>query len=587
VAKDRKIPLASRLLPRFFAPTKLPSGDRPLFNYQRIWRNAILGMAVVTILPLVVLTLFNMYQYEKTMQAEMAFPVTRLVSDTRSAMSSFLQERTSALDFILHDNSFEEVSDQRRLGELFANMNDSFGGFVDLGVIDESGIQLAYVGPYDLRGRDYSGQNWFGQVQDRGVFVSEVFKGYRHIPHFVIAASQSKEGGGFYVIRATFDAEQMTRRIRSLDTRPGTDVFLINSEGILQTDSAHFGGTLDRYALDVPPTTRSVKFREVTAPDGSRLVMGWTSIPGTPFVLVAMSHARDLLSGWWKLRGSLAYFLILSAVIILVVVIAVVTYLVERVYEADLRRTITLRNMEHTNKMASIGRLAAGVAHEINNPLAIIAEKAGLMRDLIATQGAQVSTGKLSDLADSVLRSVERCSNITHRLLGFAKHVEVDFKPLDTREVVREVLELLGKEAEYRNIKVTLEADDDLPTIRSDRGQLQQVLLNIINNAFAAVDDGGAIDLSIEAYRKNRIAITVTDNGTGISQSDLKRIFEPFFTTKKEKGTGLGLSITYGLVQKLGGEIRVKSEEGVGTTFTVLLPLEPPENQPTREGEDT
>jgi signal transduction histidine kinase len=562
-------------VPAFFKQVTPLAGDRPLFDYRRVWRNAVLGMATVTILPLAILTVINVYQYEKTMIGEMEFPVTRLVSDTRSTMSAFLTERKSALDFIVRDNTYDELADHATLADIFGNMNLSFGGFVDLGVIDEEGIQTSYVGPYDLGGKDYSGQNWFEQVREKGYYISEVFRGYRNVPHFVIAARQELSTGSFYVIRATIDAEQLTRTINSLDTRPGTDVFVINARGVLQTDSARFGHALTSSMTSAPPPSDKVVVTEVTSASGERLVRGHVSIPDTSFILVVTSHARDLLSGWWKLRGTSGSVLLVSALIIFVVVIAVVTYLVESVYEADLRRTMTLHNMEHTNKMASIGRLAAGVAHEINNPLAIIGEKVGLMRDLMESHGSEVSEEKLLTLVDSVLRAVDRCSNITHRLLGFAKHVDVKIEPLDLEATVLEVLEMLGREAEYRNISVTTNVDEDLPRIRSDKGQLQQVMLNIINNAFAAVSDGGSITLELFRYRKDRVSITVTDDGCGISENDLQRIFEPFFSTKKEKGTGLGLSISYGLVQKLKGEIRVQSKPGEGTRFTILLPENP------------
>jgi signal transduction histidine kinase len=114
---------------------------------------------------------------------------------------------------------------------------------------------------------------------------------------------------------------------------------------------------------------------------------------------------------------------------------------------------------------------------------------------------------------------------------------------------------------------------EDLPTIESDRGQLQQVFLNILSNAIAAVDDGGRIDISAKLEDEDTVAITIADNGPGIPEEHLKRIFEPFFSTKAEYGTGLGLSITFGLVEKLGGRIDVQSEVGHGASFTVRLPV--------------
>jgi signal transduction histidine kinase len=151
--------------------------------------------------------------------------------------------------------------------------------------------------------------------------------------------------------------------------------------------------------------------------------------------------------------------------------------------------------------------------------------------------------------------------------------MDIQSETIDLENLLKEVLGFLEKEAEYRDVTVTFEVEPELPTIVSDRGQLQQVFLNILNNAFAAVGDGGMIAIEMVREGGDRVAVTVADNGVGIPKEHIQRIFEPFFTTKKGSGTGLGLSITYGIVRKLGGEIRVESEQSQGTSFTVSLPI--------------
>jgi signal transduction histidine kinase len=151
--------------------------------------------------------------------------------------------------------------------------------------------------------------------------------------------------------------------------------------------------------------------------------------------------------------------------------------------------------------------------------------------------------------------------------------MDIQSETIDLENLLKEVLGFLEKEAEYRDVTVTFEVEPELPTIVSDRGQLQQVFLNILNNAFAAVGDGGMIAIEMVRESGDRVAVTVADNGVGIPKEHIQRIFEPFFTTKKGSGTGLGLSITYGIVRKLGGEIRVESEQSQGTSFTVSLPI--------------
>jgi signal transduction histidine kinase len=251
---------------------------------------------------------------------------------------------------------------------------------------------------------------------------------------------------------------------------------------------------------------------------------------------------------------------------------------VNNLHLADQRRVTTLHQVEYANKLASIGRLSAGVAHEINNPLAIINEKAGLIKDIFSFKPEYAQDRKLIGLIDGVIASVERCAVITRRLLGFARHMAVSIEPIAVKALIEDVLGFLRKEAEYRSIEVEVKVPEKIPIFVSDRGKLQQILLNLINNAFAALSDGGRLQVEARLAGSKAVAIDVIDNGSGIAPGDLDRIFEPFFSTRTcSGGTGLGLSITYGLVQELGGTLQVASRVGEGSIFTVTLPLEMPQ----------
>jgi len=400
-----------------------------------------------------------------------------------------------------------------------------------------------------------------------------VFAGFRDIPHFVIAVKHEHDDGEFEILRATIDTDRFNALFGSLDLRPFTDAFLINHKGILQTPSRLHGGTLEKINLPVPPITTRTQVQQIQGPQEQPLIMGYAYIEETPFIFLVLKQEKELMKHVAKLRKNLSLFLAISIGLILLVILGAATHLVGRIYEADFKRTSALHKIEHTNKMASIGRLAAGVAHEINNPLAIINEKAGLLKDLLSRPISPRQRDKFVGLVDSIICSVDRCSTITRRLLGFARHIDVRLEPIDLAQLIQEVLGLMGKEAEYRNMTVNMHGAENMPIIQSDQGRLQQVFLNVINNAFAAVEDGGKIDIMLKHEAPEEVTITITDNGCGIPPENLVTIFEPFFSTKGEKGTGLGLSITYGLVQKLGGHISVESEIDKGTNFTITLPV--------------
>jgi two-component system NtrC family sensor kinase len=248
---------------------------------------------------------------------------------------------------------------------------------------------------------------------------------------------------------------------------------------------------------------------------------------------------------------------------------------VNRMKLSDAEREEAMTQSEHAGKMASIGRLAAGVAHEINNPLAIINEKAGLMKDLLERQGNTAQQkDKFLALINGISDSVTRCRTITHRLLGFSRRMEISQDAIDINDTIQEVIGFIEKEIRYRDIRLELDLQKDLPKVITDRGQVQQVVLNIINNAIDAVKENGHIKVSTYLKDKKSVGVVIKDNGSGIPREIMKHIFEPFYSTKeKGKGTGLGLSISYGIIKKLGGTILVESKENQGTTFTVEIPI--------------
>jgi len=233
--------------------------------------------------------------------------------------------------------------------------------------------------------------------------------------------------------------------------------------------------------------------------------------------------------------------------------------------------------MMQESKMAALGKMAAGIAHEINNPLAVISEQAGWIKDLLRAQDLSQSPN-LQELADTVNKieyHINRAKTVTHRLLGFARRMEPVTEKVNISKVLDDTIEFLGNEARYRNIEVHTDYASDVPMTTSDSSQLQQVFLNILNNAIDAIGKDGEISIKTKFIPDNHeIAIEISDNGPGIPKEMMNKVFDPFFTTKEVgKGTGLGLSISYSIIEKLKGRMLVASEEGQGTTFTIYLPV--------------
>jgi two-component system NtrC family sensor kinase len=533
-------------------------------------------MAVVTLVPLLLMAAINFAEFQSNMAREVQNPLRVLLGKTRNTVDLFLAERASTVAFIAQAYNYQELSDEKKLGRIFRVMRKEFEGFVDLGVIDAHGRQVSYVGPYDLKGRDYSAQDWFAKVRAGGLYVSDVFLGFRNLPHVVIAVQHTTEDGESWVVRATLDTRQFDKIIAAMGLEPGSDAFLVNRKGVLQTASSLYGNVLERCPLPLPPVSYESQVTPVTDPAGRDIYLAYAYFPNNDFVVMAAKPRLGALSAWYNLRGDLLLIFLTGVVAIFFVVSRFTGLLLNRMRASEERRALAFRQVEHAQKLSSIGRLAAGVAHEINNPLAIINEKAGLMKDLLGLQADFPNKNKFSLQVEAILRAVDRCRGITHRMLGFARRMDVKIEGLDLNEVIQETAGFLAREAEHRDVTLTLDLDKGLGRIESDRGQLQQVILNILNNALAAIPASGTIVVKSWNEDAGNVGFSIADNGCGMSEDTLKCIFEPFFTTKKGKGTGLGLSITYGIIKRLGGDVTVSSKVGEGSSFTVTLPVMAP-----------
>lgn len=559
-------------------PESLVASEHQL-NYRRIWKASILTAGGVAIVPLIIMTVVDYNLSQQTITSEFLLRAARIVSNTRRSIGFFMTERRSALEFIVRDNRMETLLEADRLNEILVNLKQSFGGgFMDLGVIDQNGFQRTYVGPFNLAGKQYADQPWFRQVAERGVYISDVFLGYRNLPHLVVAVRGWASDGSFYILRASLGIEPFERLLSEMELSGQGDAFIINQQGILQTSSRYHGRVLEPIALPVPKYSDHTEVLEIRNARGEPLIMGYRFLEETPFILMIVKKRAELLAGWHKTRMELILFLVVSLAAILSVIFGIVTYIVAHLYEADQRRLAALHRVEYANKMASIGRMAAGVAHEINNPLAIINEKAGLIKDLVMIKKAYAQDPKLIALVDSIVAAVKRAGSITKRLLTFSRNMEATQKePVDLYELSNEVIGFLGKETVNRGILVQVHCENAIPRVETNRGKLQQIFLNIINNAMSALDDCGRLDIRLRLKENEHVEIDIIDNGHGIEKADLHRIFEPFFSTKGTSGgTGLGLSITYNLVREIGGRIDVESEVGKGTRFTVTLPVQMP-----------
>lgn len=295
------------------------------------------------------------------------------------------------------------------------------------------------------------------------------------------------------------------------------------------------------------------------------------------FIDFTKSYAPNLLmiflagAAWF--RGDL--YLATGCVLTAVVAAAACRSQRNQVVRLERQKLNLDQQLIQSQKLASIGELSSGIAHEINNPLAVIGREVEWIESILADVSLE-DKKQWDDLTDSlreIAKQVDRCQQITHKLLDFARKKEPLLQEVDVNRLVEDMTLLVEKTTSNKAIKIKRSYADDLPLLTTDPPLLRQVILNLVTNATHAIEKDGSICLTTRASTNDTIEIEVSDTGCGIPKENMSRIFDPFFTTKElGKGTGLGLSLCHGIITKLGGELTVESKVDVGSTFTIRFP---------------
>ncbi len=539
---------------------------------RRLRRLMVAGLLTVSAVPFLLMgggawLVFRHLAIEETLQ------VYRNVARAHAAaIDAYLAEQVRTVELISRTHTLEELRDSSQLRAVFAAMTAVQGNsFVDLGVIDDQGRHLAYVGPYDLLDRNYKDAEWFHDVMDQGTTVSDVFLGFRQSPHCVVAVLRSSRQGR-WILRATLDNHSLDTLVRSLAVGMSGDVFLANRDGVYQTPPrsgdllgnsgvtglAPYGEVLDA-RLDTP----AGKARQVA-----------TRLDGKSWVLVVRQPEREILAPVTRAVGEGGLIALYAVFGVLVITFVVTARLIGQVERANRERDALYTDLLRSARMASLGELATGLAHEIDDPLAILSAEHANLRDRLSHQGVGRDARAAMELSlRRCAHQVERCGGITRKMLRFGGPVESSPAATSVETVLRETVALLDRRATEAGASLTVSVDADLPPAWLDAGELEQVVLNLVGNALDAVRPGGSVRI-LAKLERGEIVLRVEDDGCGIEEQDLERIFEPFFTTKPPgAGTGLGLAVVHGMVRGWGGTIDVDSQPGTGSTFTLRLPV--------------
>lgn len=554
-------------------------------RYSGIRNILLTTMVLVPIIPFMLVLGIGFYFFKTSLETTTQTRMVRIVNDHRQIIENFLDERTRNLEFIVNAYSFQELSAPDILNGVFENLRKTSIAFVDLGIFNSEGLHVSYQGPYALEGRVYRDAEWFKEVMKSGYYISDVFMGYRKVPHFIIAIA-SGVGSERWVIRTTIDTqtfEALASGVRIGDTG---EAYIVNTSNKLQT-SRRSGGNLLAKTMDnirYPAGDREIATYIEQDETGAEYLYATALLKDKTWVLVARQKTADALSMLNITIYLTAVILILGCAAIVAVAIHMTDRIVGRMDKLDTEKKNLSQQLIGTSRLAELGEMAAGFAHEINNPLQIMKNEQSLIDTLLSElkeAGQLQNTETYSELMDSVNQinlQISRCSKITQAILKFGRQGEPEEHDLDLRGFISEVTKMIQQRASVHGIALQQNIDGAKMIVRGDPAQLQQVLLNFYNNAIDAIIarhgvSGGKLTIAAQPTDHNFVEIRVTDNGSGISADNLEKVFMPFFTTKPVgEGTGLGLSVCYGIVESMGGSMEVNSREGLGSTFTVKLP---------------
>ncbi|MBW2737678.1 MAG: two-component sensor histidine kinase [Deltaproteobacteria bacterium] len=542
--------------------------------YTRLRTKFMVIIFCIAFVPLILLGGTTYYHYSTTVKEKIGNELKLITKNRKDTIDLFLNDRANSLSVLAYTQRFDYLKKKENLHDVFQLSKMVCTAFQDMGIINSDGEQVAYIGPYHLTGKQYSTAEWFQEVMKKNVYISDVFLGFRRIPHFIIAVKRI-ENGKPWILRVTIDINMINHFMSTaLLGNGGGDAYILSREGIYQISGADHDRILTKSDFKMPPVFQGIKEKEKYH-GGKTVLCAKAWLKNNDWLMVIEQNLKYELSPVVRVKNTVLLIFIISSLIIIISTIFITRLVFARLEKIDIEKLQLGEQLVRSDRLAAIGKLASGIAHEINNPLAVIAEKAGWMGDLLTEEDVKNSPNysELFKSTQDIKKHVQRGKKVISRLMGFARKEDVTNKNVNINSVLDETHDFLNKKAMFRNIALMKEFQPELPSIVTDGAQLQQVFINIVNNAIDAINKDGVIRLITKGREDGGVQVSIVDTGPGMPEKIQKKIFDPFFTTKPVgKGTGLGLSTSYSIIEKLGGRLTVESEVDKGTTFHITLP---------------
>lgn len=544
-------------------------------HFKQLERRVLFGLLLTFLLPLLSLSAYFHIQFQTTLKETSKLNLAVIAESQRNTVDLFLQERLVNIFSLFHSSSFSLSPNKLQMERLLQQLRRASDAFIDVGFLNHEGIQIGYAGPYSyLQDKDYSDQLWFIGLESKhqNYQISDIYHGFRNKLHFTIATKQIIDGKPFF-LRATLDPDKFYLFLATINYEKGGESSIINQNGRFQLANPRFHKPLSLSTYHPPRENPSGV--HIIERNGEMVIAAHAWLSEANWALLVNQPLRQAFAQLYRTRRIILYGSILLLVVVVMAVWFATRALIGKARENAEMRGDLYNQLLHASKLASLGELATGVAHEINNPLAIILATSGVIRDGLNPEfDANFTDDQVVSELNTIDNAVLRARDITQQLLDFARKNRPQLTLTNINTIVEDVFKgLKERTLALENVIIKRNLQPNLPHIMVDSHQIRQVFFNLINNAGDAIDGEGTITISTESVNQE-VRVSIEDTGIGMTSEQVKKIFDPFFSTKEVgQGTGLGLSVSLSIVESMGGTIEVQSMPGAGSLFIVILPL--------------
>ena len=544
-------------------------------NFRRIRWLLIAVFLTLSIGPLIGV----FYNYKTEVQDLIRDKVTShlmsLVTKSSYLVNGFISERLSDLRTISKIVLSGSHLRPEELEKSFESIKEEYGVYDKFFVLDKDG-KTQFVTAMDGLFEAGSGENRFVELLKGEEYTGDVFINNKlGFPQIVVSTplfdSNKKLAGA---LGAIVDFRPIESLLKKAEVGKTGEVYLVNRQGYFVT-STRLGATIlkDRIADESGYLLLDKGIDEEIDYRGKKVLRARMPIEDKPWIVIADQDRDEALGEIARLNNKVFLFGLLS-IGLLVVIVYFLSNAIVRLLEKTYKRERELEfQVVQKEKLAALGLLTAGIAHELNTPLA----NALLYSQMLAREMKEGDKNQLQKLS-VIEEEVKQGSKIVRNLLAFSRQSEFGSKTTDVKEVLGKLLDITTPFCTSKKVEIIRDLPEEIPVVQADTGVIQQVFTNLIANALDAMPKGGTLKLTIRFVPAlKKVTVDVSDTGSGIPRENMKKVFDPFFTTKAQgEGTGIGLFMSYEMVRSLGGNIRVISEtQGgkTGTIFTLELPV--------------